>query len=118
MKPRAAGPAAGTVILAGSAEPRRGTKIEETDSVRNTVQHQEAFPQRTVRAPITRDELAESSYDTVFLIAELSDAIRRGVCYFSLGGRPLDDLNEVITALVHEGEIAYDDDLAEDPVGH
>jgi len=82
------------------------------------VQHHEAFPQRTVRAPITRAELAESSYDTVFLIAELSDAIRRGVCYFSLGGRPLDDLNEVITALVHDGEIAYDDDLAEDPVGH
>ena len=86
--------------------------------MRNTVQHHEAFPQRIVRAPITRDELAESSYDTVFLIAELSDAIRRGVCYFSLGGRPLDDLNSVITALVHDGEIAYDDDLAEDPVGH
>ncbi len=107
------------MILAGSAQPRRGFEGSgDNEAVRNSVQHYEAFPQHTVRAPITRDELVESSYDTVFLIAELSDAIRRGVCYFSLGGRPLDDLNEVITALVQDGEIAYDDDLAEEPVGH
>jgi hypothetical protein len=86
--------------------------------VRNATRNYEAFPQRTVRAPISREELDESSYDTVFLLAELSDAIRRGVCYFSLGGRPLDDLNSVINALVDDGEIAYDDDLAEEPVGH
>jgi hypothetical protein len=86
--------------------------------VRNPTPHQDAFPQRTVRAPLSRAELDESSYDTVFLLAELSDAIRRGVCYFSLGGRPLGNLNDVITALVDDGEIAFDDDLAEDPIGH
>ena len=86
--------------------------------MRSLTQHHDAFPQRTVRAPISRSELDESSYDTVFLLAELSDAIRRGVCYFSLGGRPLGSLNDVINALVDEGEIAFDDDFAEDPIGH
>lgn len=86
--------------------------------MRNLTIHHDAFPQRTVRAPISRAELDESSYDTVFLLAELADAIRRGVCYFSLGGRPLGDLNEVINALVTDGEIAFDDDLAEEPVSH
>lgn len=86
--------------------------------MRTLAAHQEAFPQRTIRAPISRTELDESTYDTVFLLAELADAIRRGVCYFSLGGQPLGDLNEVIEALVDDGEIAYDDDLADEPVGH
>jgi hypothetical protein len=86
--------------------------------VRNLHSHHDAYPQRTIHAPLSHTELHESSYDTVFLLAELADAIRRGVCYFSLGGRPLDDLNEVIEALVDDGEIAYDDDLAEDPIGH
>jgi hypothetical protein len=98
---------------------RIAARIRRSETpLRNATRNYEAFPQRTVRAPISREELDESSYDTVFLIAELSDAIRRGVCYFSLGGRPLDDLNSVINALVDDGEIAYDDDLAEEPVGH
>jgi hypothetical protein len=98
---------------------RIAARIRRSENpVRNATHNYEAFPQRTVRAPISRSELDESSYDTVFLIAELSDAIRRGVCYFSLGGRPLDDLNSVLNALVDDGEIAYDDDLAEAPVGH
>jgi hypothetical protein len=32
--------------------------------------------QQTVRAPLTRSDLENSDYDTVFLIVELSDAIR------------------------------------------
>jgi hypothetical protein len=73
---------------------------------------------QTVRAPLTRHELEESSYDTVFLVVELSDAIRRGVFYYSLGGDPLLNLNDVLNALVCDGEVAFDDDHAEDPVGH
>jgi len=73
---------------------------------------------QTVRAPLTRHELEEASYDTVFLVVELSDAIRRGVFYYSLGGDPLLNLNDVLNALVCDGEVAFDDDHAEDPVGH
>ena len=73
---------------------------------------------QTVRAPLTRHELEESSYDTVFLVVELSDAIRRGVFYYSLQGDPLLNLNDVLNALVCDGEVAFDDDHAEDPVGH
>jgi hypothetical protein len=72
----------------------------------------------TVRAPLTRRDIQDSSYDTVFLIAELSDAIRRGVCYYSLTGEPLDSLNEVLGALIDDGEIAFDDDRADCPVPH
>ena len=79
---------------------------------------QESLRYRTVRAPLTRHELEDSSYDTVFLVVELGDAIRRGVSYYSIGGDPLLSLNEVLNALVSDGEVAFDDDLAEDPVGH
>ena len=73
---------------------------------------------RTVRAPLTRQELACSDYDTVFLVLELADAIRRGVTYFTVAGDPLGSLDAVLEALVEQGEVAYDDDLAEDPIGH
>ena len=73
---------------------------------------------QTVRAPLTRSDLENSDYDTVFLVAELSDAIRRGVSYFSLTGDPLPTLNAVLNALVIDGEVAFDDDLAQDPVPH
>lgn len=73
---------------------------------------------RTVRAPLTRHELEDSNYDTVFLVAELSDAIRRGVAYFSLSGNPLVSLNEVLNALICDGEVAFDDELADDPIPH
>ncbi|MEE8310627.1 MAG: hypothetical protein V3R77_00120 [Candidatus Binatia bacterium] len=72
----------------------------------------------TVRAPLSYSDLEHSDYDTVFLVAELSDAIRRGVTYFALSGRPLDTLNDVLNALVAEGEVAFDDDLADSPVAH
>ena len=37
---------------------------------------------------------------------------------FSLTGDPLPTLNEVLNALVIDGEVAFDDDLAQDPVPH
>ena len=74
--------------------------------------------QQTVRAPLTRSDLEQSDYDTVFLVVELSDAIRRGVAYFSVGGDPLPSLNEVLNALVVDGEVAYDDDEAAEPIPH
>ena len=54
----------------------------------------------------------------MFLVAELSDAIRRGVTYFSLAGQPLCTLNDVLDALVCDGEIAFDDDMADSPIAH
>ncbi len=73
---------------------------------------------QTVRVPLTRGELKDSSYETVFLVAEISDAIRRGVSYFTLHGDPLPQLNDVLNALVNEGEVAFDDELADDLIGH
>ncbi|TFH20707.1 MAG: hypothetical protein E4H03_11780 [Myxococcales bacterium] len=72
----------------------------------------------TVRAPLSYSDLEHSDYDTVFLVAELSDAIRRGVSYFALSGLPLDTLNDVLNALVSDGEVAFDDDMADSPVAH
>ena len=74
--------------------------------------------QTTVRVPITHSEIEDSSYDTVFLIVELSDAMRRGVNYFSLDGEPLESINEVLNALVSDGEIVFDDDNAMELVRH
>jgi hypothetical protein len=80
--------------------------------------YQEINRQQTVRAPLTRNDLERSDYDTVFLVVELSDAIRRGVAYFTVAGAPLPTLSEVLNALVVDGEVAFDDDLAEDPISH
>jgi len=80
--------------------------------------YQDNLRYHTVRAPLSRNELQDSSYDTVFLVVELSDAIRRGVSYFTVGGDPLPSLNDVLNALVSDGEVAFDDDYAEDLIGH
>jgi len=74
--------------------------------------------ERTVRIPITPKDLELSSYDTLFLVVELSDAIRRGVNYASLAGDPLDTLNEVLDALLSDGEILFDDEQSSQPVSH
>lgn len=83
-----------------------------------TMQTDSSSSNQTVRAPLTRGDLEDLDYDTVFLVVELADAIRRGVSYFSLGGDPLIDLNDVLNALVLDGEIAFDDEMAEEPVAH
>ncbi len=72
----------------------------------------------TVRLPLTRREVRESSADTIFLIVELSDAIRRGVCYYSMSGEQLAGVNEVLNALIIDGEVAYEDDDADAIVPH
>ena len=78
----------------------------------------ESSDYQTIHVELTKTELEESNYDTVFLVAVLSDAIRRGVYYFSLQGEPLPTLNDVLDALVSDGEVAFDDDSAVDPIGH
>ncbi|MFQ5477596.1 MAG: hypothetical protein ACE5E4_03160 [Candidatus Binatia bacterium] len=72
----------------------------------------------TVRAPLTSEELQAKSQDTMFLIVELADAIRRGVVYYRLNGSPLDSLNDVIDALVEDGEVIFEDDSADGPIRH
>ena len=59
-----------------------------------------------------------SSYDTLFLLAELSDAMKRGVRHYKLDGTPLDKLNNVVEALIFEGEVFFDDAESEKPLGH
>ncbi len=88
---------------------RPGNEAVHTDEANRT---------QTVRAPLTRGDLEDLDYDTVFLVVELSDAIRRGVSYYSLSGDPLCNLNEVLNALVLDGEIAFDDEMAEEPIAH
>jgi hypothetical protein len=97
----------------GANEPVAATRRTTKDAM-----YGETMNYRTVQVPLTRHELEDSSYDTVFLVAELSDAIRRGVMYFSLNGNPLPSLNDVLNALVSDGEVAFDDDLADDPIPH
>jgi hypothetical protein len=75
-------------------------------------------PHTTVRVPLTHREVAENSCETLFLITELSDAIRRGVSYYSMNGEPLPCINDVVQALIADGEVGFDDDYAEGPVPH
>ena len=59
-----------------------------------------------------------SSYETVFLLVELSDAMKRGVRHFRLDGTPLDRLNNVVEALIFDGEVFFDDASSAQPLGH
>lgn len=59
-----------------------------------------------------------TSYETLFLITELSDAMRRGVRHYRLDGSPLDCLNNVVEALIFDGEIFFDDACSAAPAGH
>jgi len=59
-----------------------------------------------------------SSYDTLFLLSELSDAMQRGVRHYKLDGTPLDRLNNVVEALIFEGEVFFDDAESAPPRGH
>lgn len=59
-----------------------------------------------------------SSYDTLFLLTELSDAMQRGVRHYKLDGTPLDKLNNVVEALIFEGEVFFDDAESAPPRGH
>jgi hypothetical protein len=71
-----------------------------------------------VRAPSRAPDALDGSCDVLFVVFELSDAMRRGVVYFSVRGRRLGDLDDVLSALIRDGEIAYDDTVASEVVGH
>lgn len=59
-----------------------------------------------------------TSYETLFLLVELSDAMRRGVRHFKQDGTPLDHLNSVVETLIFEGEVFFDDDAGVKQRGH
>jgi hypothetical protein len=54
----------------------------------------------------------------VFLLVELSDAMKRGVRHYRLDGTPLDRLNNVVEALIFDGEVFFDDASSAAPLGH
>jgi hypothetical protein len=58
------------------------------------------------------------SYETLFLVIELSDAMRRGVRHYKLDGTPLNRLDTVVEALIFDGEIFFDDACSAAPAGH
>ncbi len=73
-----------------------------------------------VRAPLVSDMQLDfrTSYETLFLLSELSDAMRRGVRHYRVDGSPLDRLNNVVEALIFDGEIFFDDACSAAPRGH
>lgn len=77
-------------------------------------------PNVAVSAPLVSDMQLDfqGSYETIFLLAELSDAMRRGVRHYKLDGTPLDRLNNVVNALIFDGEVFYDDASSAAPAGH
>ena len=58
------------------------------------------------------------SYETLFLVIELSDAMRRGVRHYKLDGTPLNRLDNVVEALIFDGEVFFDDACSAAPAGH
>jgi hypothetical protein len=83
------------------------------------------FGQPTPTTPILRPALLSdmsldfrTSYETLFLVVELSDAMKRGVRHFRLDGTPLDQLNKVVEALIFDGEVFFDDATSAAPLGH
>ena len=59
-----------------------------------------------------------TSNETLFLLVELSDAMKRGVRHYRLDGTPLDQLNKVVEALIFDGEVFFDDAASAVPLGH
>lgn len=82
-------------------------------------------PSNPVSAPAVRPALVSdmhldfrTSYETLFLLVELSDAMKRGVRHYRLDGTPLDRLNTVVEALIFDGEVFFDDAASAAPLGH
>jgi len=72
------------------------------------------------RAPLVSDMHLDfrTSYETLFLLVELSDAMKRGVRHYKLDGTPLDRLNGVVEALIFDGEVFFDEAGSSAPAGH
>jgi len=72
------------------------------------------------RPPLVSDMHLDfrTSYETLFLLVELSDAMKRGVRHYKLDGTPLDRLNGVVEALIFDGEVFFDEANSSAPAGH
>ncbi len=79
-----------------------------------------ATTQPKFRAPLLSDMAVDFCLpsETLFLITELSDAMKRGVRHFRLDGDPLTCFNEVLEALIIDGEVLFDDEGSSAPRGH
>lgn len=73
-----------------------------------------------LKAPLLSDMAVDFRLpsDTLFLMVELSDAMRRGVQHFRLDGSPLASFNDVLEALIVDGEVLFDDEWSVAPRGH
>ena len=83
------------------------------------------FGHSSASTPIARPALLSdmrldfrTSYETLFLLVELSDAMKRGVRHFRLDGTPLNELDKVVEALIFDGEVFFDDATSAAPLGH
>ncbi len=79
-----------------------------------------ATPTPTIRPALLSDMHLDfrTSYETLFLLVELSDAMKRGVRHYKLDGTPLDQLNKVVEALIFDGEVFFDDATSAAQLGH
>jgi hypothetical protein len=79
-----------------------------------------ANPTPTIRPALLSDMRLDfrTSYETLFLLVELSDAMKRGVRHYKLDGTPLDQLNKVVEALIFDGEVFFDDATSATQLGH
>jgi len=80
----------------------------------------DSIPRLAQHAPLVSDMRLDfrTSYETLFLLAELSDAMKRGVRHYKLDGTPLNCLNNVVEALIFDGEVFFDDAYSAAPAGH
>jgi len=80
----------------------------------------QSIPPSTSRPALVSDMHLDfrTSYETLFLLVELSDAMKRGVRHYRLDGTPIDRLNNVVEALIFDGEVFFDDASSTAPLGH
>ena len=80
----------------------------------------QSTPTPTIRPALVSDMHLDfrTSYETLFLLVELSDAMKRGVRHYRLDGTPIDRLNNVVEALIFDGEVFFDDASSTAPLGH
>jgi hypothetical protein len=72
------------------------------------------------RAPLISDMQLDirTSSDTLLFVMELSDAMKRGVRHYRLDGSPLERLDNVVEALIFDGEVFFDEASSTPTAGH
>ncbi len=76
-------------------------------------------PRTAVRALVSDMHLdLDNSNETLVLLAELADAMKRGVRHYRMDGTPLDRVNTIVEALIFDGEVFFDDGCSMAPAGH